>query len=287
MAVATTTAGLYSERRRRLEELRHRYRFARQVLDFYGALLSVQERAYIEASEIRLSAADLVDYVAEMVVPRIVEVTVAAGPDRLRAAVLDDVDRHDPRSIVGAWVQSHEQRAVERYLARAALTPVLEAVDPELRSICAGPRDGFHCPDCGGPPQVSFFERSPDDLATGPRCLLCARCGKTWGYARMRCAACGEDAGARLHVFSEHGTASGERGSIVRGLAGPSAPRTDAVFPYVRIEACDSCQRYLLSFDLVTEPTSVPLVDEMAAIPLDLVARERGYTKITTNLMGF
>ena len=29
------------------------------------------------------------------------------------------------------------------------------------------------------------------------------------------------------------------------------------------------------------------VVDEMAAIPLDLYARERGLTKVTTNLMGF
>jgi formate dehydrogenase maturation protein FdhE len=287
MAVATTTATLYSERRRRVGELRERYRFVRQVLDFYGALLSVQERAYMEAAEIRPSAGELVDYVAEMVVPRVVEVTVAAGPDRLRAAVLDDVDGHDPRSIVGTWVRSGEQTEVERYLARAALTPVLEAAGPDLRSVCTGPRDGFHCPDCGGPPQVSFFERSPDDLATGPRYLLCARCGRTWGYARMRCAACGVDAGAKLNIFSEHGTTSGERGSVVRGLAGPNAARSDAVFPHMRVEACESCRRYLLSVDLATDFLAVPTVDEMAAIPLDLFARERGYAKITPNLVGF
>jgi len=55
----------------------------------------------------------------------------------------------------------------------------------------------------------------------------------------------------------------------------------------MRVEACDSCRRYLLSIDLAAEPAAVPLVDEMAAIPLDLFARERGYAKIITNLMGF
>jgi hypothetical protein len=29
------------------------------------------------------------------------------------------------------------------------------------------------------------------------------------------------------------------------------------------------------------------VVDELAALPLDLVARERGFTKIIPNLMGF
>jgi len=55
----------------------------------------------------------------------------------------------------------------------------------------------------------------------------------------------------------------------------------------MRIEACESCRRYILGIDLVTEPAAVPLVDEMAAVPLDLYARERGFSKITTNLMGF
>jgi len=88
--------------------------------------------------------------------------------------------------------------------------------------------------------------------------------------------------------FSEHGTTSGERGSVVRGLpAGPAAAHHTSVFPHIRIEACDSCRHYLLGVDLAAEPAAVPLVDEMSAIPLDLFARERGYSKITTNLMGF
>jgi formate dehydrogenase maturation protein FdhE len=88
-------------------------------------------------------------------------------------------------------------------------------------------------------------------------------------------------------VFSERGTASGDRGSLIRGLAGPSIARSDAVFPHMRIEACDTCRKYLLTVDIATEPGAVPVVDEMAAVPLDLFARERGYTKIITNLMGF
>ena len=114
------------------------------------------------------------------------------------------------------------------------------------------------------------------------------RCGATWGFARANCAGCGEDSSAKLSFFSERGTASGERGSVVRGLpAGPVPAQDGAVFPHMRIEACDSCRRHLLSIDMAAEPAAVPLVDEMAAIPLDLFARERGYAKIITNLMGF
>ena len=66
-----------------------------------------------------------------------------------------------------------------------------------------------------------------------------------------------------------------------------AAAQHPAVFPHIRIEACDTCRRYLLSIDLTTDPAAVPLVDEMSAIPLDLYAREQGFSKITTNLMGF
>ena len=144
------------------------------------------------------------------------------------------------------------------------------------------------CPDCGGPPQVSFFAQAPEDLASGLRYLLCARCGASWSYARMTCAGCGEDSSGKLQLFSELGTTSGERGSVVRGLpaGSPSAPQP-TIFPHLRIEACESCLRYTLNVDLASDPHAVPVVDELAALPLDLYARERGFSKITTNLMGF
>ena len=54
----------------------------------------------------------------------------------------------------------------------------------------------------------------------------------------------------------------------------------------MRIDGCDTCKHYVLTIDLDREPRAVPLVDELAALPLDLYARERGFTKIVPNLMG-
>jgi len=59
------------------------------------------------------------------------------------------------------------------------------------------------------------------------------------------------------------------------------------LFPHVRIEACETCRRYLLNIDVAADPQAVPLVDELSALPLDLYARDLGFTKITPNLMGF
>ncbi len=285
------TAAPWAERRRRTLELRGRHAFAAELLDFYGALIGVQERAFDEAISIRPPAQHLVAYVAEMVVPAVVDVSSAAGPARLRGDVATRLESADPREIVAAWIGSEEQPMVDRYIARAAVGPVLEALGPEVAASCIGTRDGQHCPGCGGPPQLSYFAMAGEDLAAGGRFLSCARCHASWGYPRMTCAGCGESSTSRLPIFSEEGTTSGERGSVVRGLpVGPngsngSAPK--AIFPHVRIEACETCRRYLLNIDLAADPAAVPVVDELDALPLDLFARERGFSKITPNLMGF
>jgi FdhE protein len=80
----------------------------------------------------------------------------------------------------------------------------------------------------------------------------------------MTCASCGETAGAKMPILSD----------------------VDQ-FPQLRIDACEMCRSYLITVDLRKDPRAVPLVDELAALPLDLAAAERGYTKIVRNLMGF
>jgi hypothetical protein len=291
MAQAAVAAGPWTDRRRRTAELRRRHSFAGELLDFYGALLVAQQDAFDAARSASPPIAGLVAYVAEMVVPAVVDVSVAAGPAKLRDVVARRLETTDSRDIVAAWVRGEEQVMADRYLARASLGPVLEALGPEAAASCIGLRDPRHCPSCGGPPQLSYFALGGEDLAAGGRFLLCARCHGSWGYARMTCPGCGEDSSSRLPIFNEEGTTSGERGSIVRGLQG-RLDRHDgaghkAVFPHIRIEACDSCRHYLLNVDLATDPTAVPVVDELAALPLDLYAREQGFSKITPNLMGF
>jgi formate dehydrogenase maturation protein FdhE len=79
----------------------------------------------------------------------------------------------------------------------------------------------------------------------------------------MTCAYCGEATGARLPIFQEQ-----------------------EQFLHVRVDGCESCHRYLLTFDLRRDTRAVPVVDELAALPLDLYAIDQGLTKITPNLLG-
>ena len=288
MATVAIELDRWTDRRRRTAVLRDRRPFARDILDFYGALLSVQEDAYRDAAASPPPADRLPAYVSELVMPAVVGAALAAAPDALRLAISARTEEADLPGMVSSWMRGKAIPPVDTFLARAATSPVLEALGERAAAAFPGPRAERTCPRCGGPPQLSYFAPAGEDLAAGPRLLLCARCHAGWGYARMTCPSCGENSGPRLPIFSEEGTAAGERGSVIRGLpAGVAREAPSAVFPHMRIEACDSCRRYLLNVDLAGDPAAVPLVDELSALPLDLYARERGFSKITTNLMGF
>ena len=252
----------WTARRRRARQLRERYPFAADVLTLYLALLDVQEPAF-EAALRR--PAEEAPGLARGLLPRVIETTAAAGPPLLAEGAVACVHSADLDDVIGRWLRGAEQSPVDRYLARAACAPVLEAMDPiALKVVCTGNRDARHCPRCGGPPQLGFFALSGEALVTGPRHLVCARCGGDWVHPRLVCAACGEETPARLAVYADADQ-----------------------FPHLRIDACDTCRRYLLAVDLKKDAEAVPIVDELAALPLDLYARERNLRKVTPNLMGF
>ncbi|MGH3681348.1 MAG: formate dehydrogenase accessory protein FdhE, partial [Natronosporangium sp.] len=140
------------------------------------------------------------------------------------------------------------------------------------------PPGGRRCPQCAGPPQLSFRTDTGDRLVSGGRRLLCARCGESWAFSGSACAGCGEAGGARRTVYTEQRDGP----QVGRGDDGGST-----TFPHLRVEACGSCQRYLIDVDLGRDPAAVPEVDELAALPLDLYAVDCGLSKITPNLMGF
>jgi FdhE protein len=255
----------WPDRRRRTAELRSRQPFADDVLGLYAGLLDVQERAWDEAASSSVEASGLMTFLSERVLPGVVEATMSAGPEKLRQALPGRLHSADLQELFRRWIESKEQAVVDRYLARAALAPVLEA-RPDLRSLCTGPRDERHCPTCGGLPQLSYLGYSDEALVSGPRYLLCSRCEASWVYPRLACPACGERSAPRLHVLEEEG---------------------DATFRHLRIDVCESCSNYLLCVDLRKDAAAVPLVDELAATPLHLFAKDRGLTRVVPNLMGF
>jgi formate dehydrogenase maturation protein FdhE len=258
----------YPDRRRRAEQLRGRQPYAAEVLTLYLALLDVQEEVFQAVRE-RPSRPDSASaYAVERVLPRVLEVTLAAGPAKLAKAVVGRYHSADLDDLVSRWLRFGEQSLTDRYLARAALAPVLEALPSEsLAAICGGAfgaASQSRCPRCAGLPQLSYFALSGEALVTGPRYLQCARCSHSWVHSRMCCVACGETSANRLLIYSER-----------------------EQLPHLRVDACDACRHYLLAVDLRKDAAAIPLVDELAAIPLDLFAEERGFRKVVPNLMGF
>ena len=248
----------WAARRQRASHLAERWPHAEEMLRLYRALLDVQEPASRDVRGERPGPEALPGYVAARVVPAVIAATVATGPRALSDALR--VPLAGPEAAVRRWLTGESQDPAEAYVARAATAPVLEALGPVgLRRPAV---DGG-CPHCGGRPQLAYVTESGESLLTPPRRLLCGRCGGTWIHPRMICAACGERASARLPIFAD-----------------------DERMPALRADACESCHRYLITVDGRKDPAAVPEVDELIALPLDLHARERGFTKIVPNLMG-
>jgi hypothetical protein len=294
MSAPAVAPAPWAVRRTRADALRDRYTFARGPLALFRALLDVQEPVWTAARSDAPAAAAVAAYAAERALPGVVQATSAAGPaplvDLVRATV-GGAAPDDRAAMIRRWLDGEDQTPVERYLARASAGPVLEALASRdgLRPAEES-ADGRRCPACGGLPQLSYFAAPVESLASGPRSLVCSRCATVWAYPRLTCAFCGETDTARLTILAEEGTEERSlSGSTVRGLRGREEAAAAAGrprFPHMRIDACTACSRYLVSIDLGREPRAVPLVDELAAIPLDLHAQESGFTKVVPNLMG-
>ena len=278
-------------RRERAVELAERYPHAAEMLRLYQALIPVQEAAYLEVRSNELQLKDVPGFAVDRVLPSVIDVTVASGPARLRDGVVKVFCTANLEETVRSWLDQQPLSPFETYIARASSSPLLEATPTnslpiggtETPSPLPGPPAhasraeramrafeasggsgrGSTCPSCGGLPQLSYFGVTGEALVTGPRYLVCSRCSNAWVFSRMTCASCGESEGRKLPIFQD-----------------------DEQLKHIRVDGCRTCGKYLLTFDLRRDSKAVPIVDELAALPLDLYAKEHGLTKITPNLMG-
>jgi FdhE protein len=115
------------------------------------------------------------------------------------------------------------------------------------------------CPLCGARPLMGVLRVEGD---SGKRFLLCSFCSQEWEFRRILCPTCGEEAEGKLPVY------------VAEQL------------PHIRVETSDSCKFYLQTVDLTKDGYAIPLVDDLAAIPLTLWAHEHGYSRLQPNLLG-
>jgi FdhE protein len=261
-AVATQTT-VFSERRKRAQDLAVRFDYVAEPLRLYAALVEAQERAYGRAVDERPAPEHLVDFIVRVSLPGVMDVTMTAGTETLREAVLLRFHEGDLDGLVRAWLAGETLPETDAYLARAAASPVLEAF-PDAAPLRADEDDDRRCPACRGVPQLAVFGESSEVLVTPQRRLICSRCATAWAYPRMTCVSCRETDGAKMPILAD-----------------------ETRLPHLRADACDTCHAYLITVDVRKEPGAVPLVDEITALPLDILASERGYSKISRNVMGF
>ena len=145
----------------------------------------------------------------------------------------------------------------QEFFARAFLQPYAEFV----RSRAGKQHSEWTprlCPFCSRKPGSGVLRPLGDG---GQRFLVCSFCLGEWEFRRIVCPACGEEDEHKLPVY------------------------TAEEFNHVRVECCDSCRCYIKTVDLTRNGLADPVVDEIAAIPLDLWAQQRSYSKLQTNLM--
>jgi Protein involved in formate dehydrogenase formation len=167
------------------------------------------------------------------------------------AAGTDDAERDQPSDPCAATYS-------ERVLAWMFLQPYAEylADHREIATLNGTPST---CPLCDGKPIVGVLRGEGDGAKKSLICMLCAH---EWVFRRIYCPACGEEREPQMGFYS--------------------APE----IAHVRVDVCDSCHTYLKSIDLTKTGLAIPIVDELATLPLDLWARDHGYKKLQINVLG-
>lgn len=147
------------------------------------------------------------------------------------------------------------------FLVQASLGPQLAAVGeaayasyPQDRSWNFG-----HCPVCASQPLLARLINRE-----GARGLTCSFCQVEYRAKRLQCPYCGEEEPAKLEMFT--------------------APEV----PGFAVQVCLSCNSYLKTVDFREfDRPSLPILDDLESLSLDLAAQGRGFVRPVLSAWGF
>jgi len=152
--------------------------------------------------------------------------------------------------------------ALPRFLALSSLAPSFTrlhaALANRLRTNDIWPHG--HCPLCGNPPLIGKLAGKE-----GFRRHSCSLCRLEYRVPRLGCPFCHEQNSGKLGVF----TADSQPGYAV----------------YV----CRTCKSYikLADFREYAGRVSLPVLDDLESLPLDMLAQQQGFTRLTLSAWGF
>ncbi len=186
----------------------------------------------------------------------------AAGAAPLAAAAR--AGRLDPLAVLEAAVCQDDARLTSLAAAvgaepgpldaMALLTamPLLQACGRHLAGQIPPAWPHGYCPVCGAWPTLSELR----GLERGRR-LRCARCGGDWGIDWLRCPYCG---------VTDHE----QLGSLVSESHGETR----------KVDVCTACRGYVKAVTTLRPcPSYGVVLEDLSTVELDVVARERGYTR--------
>jgi len=265
----------FDQRIRRAGELATAHAFAAEILQFYKHLATLQKSLYIAQQETngngtakkfpRLAGEHLDFEFLAAKFPAFLPAVEASAPlpiaqsaRELRAQPAGSWNERFSRFLFGERHSEVNATEGEDLLVLAFLQPCAEFF-ADYREPGNPAETASVCPFCKSKPVVGVLRPEGDG---GKRSLVCSLCFTEWAYGRIRCAACGEETVEKLAVY------------------------TAEQFPHVRVEACHTCGHYIKTVDLTKNGLAVPVVDELATIPLNLWAREHDYQKLQPNLLG-
>ena len=184
--------------------------------------------------------------------PRLIALAAEKAPAPLAEAARG-LDRETCQAAMDAYLVGGDTASLRSFFARILLQAV-KFGDPVRADSSSAT-----CPCCAHLPQAGVLK----ELAHGQALWLsCSLCFHQWEYPRGRCVACSE---ASAQSLSFH--------------------RAEEI-PHIQVMTCDECRQYLHLIDSQKEPRAVPDIDEVAALPLDVWAIERGFSKLQPNLAG-
>jgi FdhE protein len=252
----------WDQRTRRADELAAAHPFAADVLRFYNRVVTFQKGLYWYLHE--GSASDLDALLPKF--PEFLSEIVVGGPGPIAQSAREWSKRDVVRSrelLAFHWRSASSEATPEALLAWLFLQPyaehLSEQIPAELAKGVAEKAASAVCPFCSRKPAVGVLRPEGDGAK---RSLVCSMCATEWSFGRILCPACGEENVEKLAIY------------------------TAEQFGHVRIEACDTCGCYIKTVDLTKNGRAVPIVDELATIPLNLWAQEHRYVKVRPNILG-
>jgi len=247
----------WNRRIERADELAAAHPFAAEALRFYAGIADFQKSLYagLEGTPGSLRGGLEVSVLLPWFPPFLSLIERIAPPPLARSAAELSADRSSV-ILEEFWRAGEQLTDAEVLISWTFLQPYAEYLADQAEPA---ETQAALCPRCSRRPQTGVLRQQGDGAK---RSLICSLCATEWEYRRIVCPACGEENVDKLPIY------------VAEELG------------HVRVEACDTCRHYIKTIDLTKDGRAIPVVDELAAIPLSLWASENHYTKVSPNLLG-